>query len=168
MLVSALPGSLSSSGYFSFVAKRELVDNIAARIYLQRIGTDFVERFDAQRSVEDAKQVAYSLRSGRSPLFFPEGTFTRIPGLCPFRMGAFVIAAEAGVPVVPISLRGTRSMLRDGHWFPRRGIITITVGKPVAPEGNDWAAAIRLRNAARAEILRHCGEPDLAPGSLEE
>ncbi|MBI4938111.1 MAG: 1-acyl-sn-glycerol-3-phosphate acyltransferase [Nitrosomonadales bacterium] len=77
-------------------------------------------------------------------MFFLEGTFTRIPVLQPFRMGAFVVAAEAGVPIVPMSIRGTRSMLRNGHWFPRGGIVTITIGKPVAPEGKDWAAAIQL------------------------
>jgi 1-acyl-sn-glycerol-3-phosphate acyltransferase len=86
----------------------------------------------------------------------------------PFRMGAFVVAAEAGAPVVPVSIRGTRSILRDGHWFPRRGIITVTIGRPIAPEGKGWAAAIRLRNTARAEISRRCGEPDLAPGTTEE
>jgi 1-acyl-sn-glycerol-3-phosphate acyltransferase len=168
VLVAALPGKLSSAGYFSFVAKRELLDNIVSRLYLQGIGSNFVERFESQRSLEDLKQVALSLQSGRSPVFFPEGTFTRIPGLMPFRMGAFVIAAEAGVPIVPVSIRGTRSMLRDGHWFPRRGIITFTISKPIAPEGKSWAAAIRLRNTARAEILRLCGEPDLAPGAPEE
>ncbi|MGB7596666.1 MAG: AMP-binding protein [Gallionella sp.] len=168
VVVAALPGELSSAGYFSFVAKRELLDSFAARTYLQHIGADFVERFESQRSVEDVKQVALSLQSGRSPVFFPEGTFSRIPGLMPFRMGAFVVAAEAGVPVVPVSIRGTRSILRDGHWFPRRGIITVTIGKPIAPEGKNWAEAIRLRNTARSEILRLCGEPDLAPGASEE
>jgi 1-acyl-sn-glycerol-3-phosphate acyltransferase len=168
VLVAALPGKLSSAGYFSFVAKRELLDNIVSRLYLQGIGSNFVERFESQRSLEDLKQVALSLQSGRSPVFFPEGTFTRIPGLMPFRMGAFVVAAEAGVPVVPVSIRGTRSILRDGHWFPRRGIITFTISKPIAPEGENWAAAVRLRNSARAEILRLCGEPDLAPGTPEE
>ena len=59
-------------------------------------------------------------------------------------------------------------MLRDGHWFPRRGIISVTLGKPIAPDGKGWAGAIRLRNTARAEILRQCGEPDLAPGATEE
>jgi 1-acyl-sn-glycerol-3-phosphate acyltransferase len=78
-------------------------------------------------------------------------------------MGAFVVAAEAGVPVVPVVVRGTRSMLRSGHWFPRRGAITVIIGSPIMPDGNDWAAAVRLRDAARAEILRQCGEPDLAP-----
>ena len=167
VLVAALPGKLSGPGHFSFVAKRELLNSSVARIYLQRIGADFVERFDARRGVEDVKQVALSLQSGRSLVFFPEGTFTRIPGLLPFRMGAFVVAAETGAPVVPVSIRGTRSMLRDGHWFPRRGIITVTIGKPIAPDGKDWAAAIRLRDTARAEILRWCGELDLAPGAAE-
>ena len=168
VLVAALSGELSSAGHFSFVAKRELLDSFISRIYLKRIGSDFVERFESQRSVEDVKQVAHSLQSGRTPVFFPEGTFSRIPGLMPFRMGAFVVATEAGAPVVPVNIRGTRSILRDGHWFPRRGIITVTIGKPIAPEGKGWAAAIRLRNKARAEILRLCGEPDLAPGTTEE
>jgi 1-acyl-sn-glycerol-3-phosphate acyltransferase len=100
-------------------------------------------------------------------VFFPEGTFSRIPGLTPFRMGAFVVAAEAGAPVVPVSLRGTRSILRDGSWFPHRGTITVTIGEPIAPEGKGWDAVIRLRNRARAEIARRCGEPDLAPGAAE-
>ncbi|MBI5438517.1 MAG: AMP-binding protein [Nitrosomonadales bacterium] len=168
VLVAALPGKLSSAGYFSFVAKRELLGSFVSRTYLKRIGSDFVERFEPQRSVEDVKQVALSLQSGRSPIFFPEGTFSRIPGLMPFRMGAFVVAAGAGAPVVPVSIRGTRSILRDGHWFPRRGIITVTIGKPIAPEGNGWAAAIHLRGSARAEISRRCGEPDLAPGAAGE
>ena len=151
-----------------WVAKRELLDNFVSRIYLRRIGSDFVERFDLQRSVEDLKQVELSLRAGRTPVFFPEGTFTRKPGLQPFRMGAFVLAAEAGIPVVPVSIRGTRSILRDGSWFPRRGIITVTIGAPIAPDGKDWTAAIRLRNKARAEILRLCGEHDLAPAAVPE
>lgn len=167
-LVAALTGKLSGTGYFSFVAKRELLGNFVSRTYLQRIGADFVERFESQRSLEDVKQVALSLQSGHSPIFFPEGTFTRISGLMPFRMGAFVVAAEAGVAVVPVSIRGARSILRDGHWFPRRGSITVTIGKPIVPDDKGWAAALRLRNTARAEISRQCGEPDLAPGASEE
>ncbi len=164
MLAAALPGKLSATGHFSFVAKRELLDNFVSRMYLRHIGTDFVERFDAQRGVEDVKQVALSLQAGRCLVFFPEGTFDRMPGLLPFRMGAFVVAAEAGVAVVPVGIRGTRSILRAGHWFLRRGAITITIGAPIAPEGKDWTAAIHLRDAARTEVLRLCGEPDLAQG----
>jgi 1-acyl-sn-glycerol-3-phosphate acyltransferase len=97
-------------------------------------------------------------------MFFPEGTFTRTPGLLPFHMGAFVAAAEAGVPVVPIALRGTRSILRSGSWFPRRGSISIQIGRPIEPdpaETDAWSRALKLRDLSRQHILRHCGEPDL-------
>jgi len=118
--------------------------------------------FRAGTGVEDARVVARAARRGKTLVFFPEGTFTRTPGLLPFHMGAFVAAAEAGVPLVPVTIRGTRSILRSDQWFPRRGTVAVTIGTPVPPEGADWAAAIRLRDTARAEILRHCGEPDLA------
>ena len=84
-----------------------------------------------------------------------------MPGLLPFRMGAFLAAAQAGAPIVPVTIRGTRSILRAGSWFPRRGRLEVIVEPPIPPDGADWAAAVRLRDAARAAILRHCGEPDL-------
>jgi len=121
-----------------------------------------VERFDKQRGVADARRTVQAVRTGRSLVFFPEGTFTRMPGLLPFHMGAFVAAAEAGVPLVPVTIRGTRSLLRAGSWFPRRGAVRISVAAPIVPEGSDWAAAVKLRAAARAALLAHLGEPDLA------
>ena len=113
--------------------------------------------------MEDASRLAESARAGRTPIFFAEGTFTRSAGLLPFRMGAFVIAAQTGVPLVPVTIRGARSVLRDGSWFARRGAIVVTIGAPLLAQGSDWNAAVALRDAARAEILRRCGEPDLAP-----
>jgi 1-acyl-sn-glycerol-3-phosphate acyltransferase len=77
-------------------------------------------------------------------------------------MGAFVVAAQAGVPIVPITIRGTRSALRDGQWLFHRSRVSITFSPPIEPKGTDWNAAIALRDAARAEILRLCGEPDLS------
>jgi len=71
------------------------------------------------------------------------------------------VAGEAGIPVVPVTITGTRSVLRDGSWFPHRGPVSVIVSQPIVPQGSDWSAALRLRDAARAEILRHCGEPDL-------
>ncbi len=156
ILTAVLPG------VFGFVAKREFTAHFIARVFLRHIGAEFVERFDLARGVEDARQLAQAARAGHTLVFFPEGTFTRTPGLAPFHMGAFVAAAEAGVPVVPVTIRGTRSILRSDQWFPRRGAISVTIGAPLFPEGPDWPAAIKLRDAARAEIHKHCGEPDLA------
>ena len=145
----------------TFVAKRELLDHWVPRIYLKAIGSVFVDRRDAHRGLEDARQFTGAARAGQSLIVFAEGTFRRMPGLLPFRMGAFVIAAQSGVPVVPVAIRGTRSALRDGQWLFHRSRISVTVAAPIAPDGADWSAALRLRDAARAEILRLVGEPDL-------
>ncbi|MGD0277945.1 MAG: AMP-binding protein [Smithella sp.] len=154
---------------FSFVAKAELRRSFLARLFLKRIQAEYAERFDKQRGVDDARRIIAEARKGRNLLFFAEGTFTRIPGLRPFHMGAFETAVDADMPVVPVAIRGTRSMLRDVSKFPRRGTITITIGKPIAPGSvqdfarpDSWTTAIKLRDAAREYILRHCGEPDLA------
>ena len=64
-----------------------------------------VERFDVQKSAEHADELTEAAKRGQSLAIFPEGTLLRRPGLLPFRMGAFQVAAEAGIPVVPIALR---------------------------------------------------------------
>lgn len=155
MLTAALPPNLA------YAAKQELKGKFIPRTFLERIGAEYVERFDAKKGVEDTSRMLNTIRSGESLALMPEGTFGRAPGLRPFHMGAFVIAAKAGVPVVPVAIRGTRSILRGSSFFPRRGIVSITIGEPIRAEGSGWSDAIKLRDKARAVILRHCGEPDL-------
>ena len=153
----------------AFVAKQELRENFFARVFLTRLGCLFVERFDRNKGVADARRLADGLRDGGSMMIFPEGTLHRMPGLLPFHLGGFLAAAQAGVPVVPVTLRGTRSILRDKSMFPRKGRIRVHVSEPLLPASmggdagiSDWDCAIGLRAAARAEMLRYCGEPDLA------
>jgi 1-acyl-sn-glycerol-3-phosphate acyltransferase len=145
---------------FVWVAKLEFLDHGLTRLPLKRLGAHFVDRWDAESGVRDTRRLLEELRSGHSLAFFPEGTFYRSPGLLPFHMGAFVIAAEAGAPVVPVVLRGTRSKLRDGQWRPRRGSLAVEVLPPVHPDGHEWTDAINLRDTVRSSVLRFCGEPD--------
>ena len=154
-LAAALPGELA------FVAKSELRRKPLARWPLQRLGTLFVERFDIERSLEDFRQVSEAAHRGRRLVVFPEGGLTRAPGLMPFKLGAFSVAASTGFPVVPVALAGTRSILRGDQWFPRHGPIAVTIGEAIAPRGTSLAEAARLRDAARAVVLQACGEPDL-------
>jgi len=146
----------------AYVAKREFLDNLFTRIPLKRLGVLFAERWDAERGAEDTENLLAELRSGRSLAFFPEGTFDRSPGLMPFRMGAFVVASQAGVPVVPVIIRGSRAKLRAYQWRPGRGAVSVLVLPPVSPGGPEWSDAIALRDTVRDDILRFCGEPDLA------
>ena len=92
-----------------------------------------------------------------------------MPGLLPFRMGAFAAAVAADVPVLPVVIRGSRSALRDGSILLRPYPIRVEVLPAQAPRPagggeapSDWDAAVELRDRVRAEMLRHAGEPDLA------
>jgi 1-acyl-sn-glycerol-3-phosphate acyltransferase len=79
-----------------------------------------------------------------------------------FRLGAFECAARSRLPVVPLTLVGTRSLLRDGQWRPRRGELKVLIGQPVLAAGDDWQAILQLRDAARRDILAQLQEPDAA------
>jgi 1-acyl-sn-glycerol-3-phosphate acyltransferase len=146
---------------FVFLAKKELDRSAFLSIFLRRLGTLFAERISAEQGVQDAADAVKAVRAGQGLVVYPEGTFRRAPGLRPFKLGGFLVAAQAGVPLLPVTIRGMRSILRDGQKVPRPGRASISFGVPLDSEGGDWNAAVKLRDRARAEILRGCGEPDL-------
>ncbi len=155
VLLAALPSEIH------FAAKAELARAPLLGSVLRRLGTYFVERVDPTQGIEDIREITAAVGRGETIVFFPEGTFTRAPGLAEFRLGAFAASAATDVPVVPVVLRGTRSVLRDGRWLPIRHPIAVSVQPPVMPLGRDWAATVRLRDRVREVMLRECGEPDL-------
>lgn len=149
------------SGEPVFAAKAELASQRFAGLFVRRLGGLFVERFDPAGGTAAVEPAVGAARAGRQLIFFPEGTLTRRPGLADFRLGAFVVAARAGVSVTPVAIRGTRTLLRGDQWFPRRAALSVHFGRPRQPHGSDWQAALALRDAAREAILARCGEPDL-------
>jgi 1-acyl-sn-glycerol-3-phosphate acyltransferase len=155
VVAAALPGEPA------FAAKKELADQIVAGPLLRRLGAHFVDRFDVAASLADAEAAVTLARQGRAIVFFPEGTFTRRAGLTGFYLGAFKVASEASLPVVPGVITGTRAMLRSDQWFPRWSAIGVNFGEPVEPTGTDFASVVQLRDKVRAMIVARCGEPDL-------
>ncbi len=147
---------------FAFVAKQELLGDPLSATPLKRLGAAFVERFDAARGAEDSQLLEARLADGDALVFFPEGTFNEVPGLLPFRMGAFLAAARTGATVVPVTLSGMRALLPGDRRWPRRHPLTVTIHPPLRPAGGDWPAALALRDATRATILGQSGEPDAA------
>jgi 1-acyl-sn-glycerol-3-phosphate acyltransferase len=150
---------------FGYVAKRELEDSFLTRVMMRRLGALLVERFDAVQSAGEVPKAAAALAAGESLVIFPEGTFRRAPGLRAFRLGGFLAAAQAGAPVFPAALHGTRHVFRDDAAIFRRGTVEVEVLPPIWPDGDDWAAALRLRDRVRAALLERLardGEPDLA------
>jgi 1-acyl-sn-glycerol-3-phosphate acyltransferase len=155
ILTAVLPGEPA------FVAKKEFARQVFAGPFLRRLGAPFVERYDVTSSLADMESLVALARQGQTLVFFPEGTFTRRVGLAGFYLGAFKVAAEANVPVVPGALRGTRSMLRGEQWFPRRTAVSVDFAEPAMPSGTDFTSVLRLRDAVRNAVLARCGEPDV-------
>ncbi len=162
-LAPAIPGEPA------YAAKKEFADQMFVGPFLRRLGVVFVERRDLAASVADAGLMKTVTESGRVLVVFPEGTFTGQIGLRPFHLGAFKVASDLNIPVIPGAIVGTRDMLRGDQWWPRRSPVTVFIGEPIQPEGADFSAAVTLRDKARSMILLRIREPDLdAPGALED
>ena len=144
-----------------FAAKREFTGHWFPRWFLNGIGAAYVERTDPRLGVEGIEQFLRALRNGEIPVFFPEGTFERRDGLKPFRTGAFAVAVQAEVPVVPVAIHGARMVYRDQAWLPRHNAVSLHFAPPVHSSGKSWSDIVRLRDRTRAVILRHSGEPDI-------
>ena len=155
MVAVALPGELG------FVAASEFSRHRAVRLFLQRLGTDFVVRTDREQAAVDTRRLVGRARCGDRLVLFPEGRLSPVPGLRAFHLGAFVVAGTVGCPVVPVGVRGTRAMMRPGTNRVRPGTVTVTIAPPVTTDEPGWTGALRLSEGARTAIRPLCGEPDL-------
>lgn len=147
---------------FSFVIKREAAALPLAGVLLRRIGSEFVDRGSQGGRQSDARRVVRRAEAGHALVFFPEGTFTEKPGLRRFHVGAFVAAARAHQPLVPVVIRGTRRSMPSGAMIPRAGRIEVDILEPLIPSDSRHAAE-ELRREARRRMLARLDEPDLEP-----
>lgn len=153
---------------YRFVAKMEVGGMPFIGTFLRQMKHTKFDRSDPQSRLRQSEEMEELLREGESVFVFPEGTFTSEDGVRPFQLGAFKAAVDAGVPIIPISLAGTRRFLRDGTYLPKPSSVTITVSAPIYPhskghaaktdEVSAWHELIRLRDAAREAIARYSGE----------
>ena len=122
-----------------FMAKREIFDHSVAGPVMRSMHHISVDRADGVGSYRDA--VRY-LRDGELVGIFPEATISRSFEVKELKTGAVRIAAEAGVPVIPVVLWGTQRLMTKDHPRSLRGrkTIAIVVGEPLHPTGADPAA----------------------------
>jgi 1-acyl-sn-glycerol-3-phosphate acyltransferase len=113
----------------------------------------------ARRSIDEA---CGRIRGGSSVVIFPEGTRSRDGRLAPFKKGGFHLAIAAGVPIVPVGIRGAYALMPPGKLTVRSGLVTVEVGQPVATSGLNLAARDALIDRVRAEVGRLSGQ-ELVP-----
>ncbi len=107
------------------------------------------------------------LRLGTAVLLFPEGTYAPPGERLPFRKGAFLLAVEEQVPIVPVVLEGTRELVvEDGPWLAPRAHLRVTVLAPLQPGRN--ADADALAESVRALFVPGASDavfPSVGPSS---
>ena len=104
----------------------------------------------ARRAVDQAVE---TVRAGHSMLVFPEGTRSPDGRLQTLKRGVFVMAMEAGAPIVPISISGSRKVMRKGDSAIHPGTVHITVHTPVPTEGCSVKDRPRIMKEVRQAIL---------------
>ena len=158
-----LPLMMALGVPYRFVAKSEVRNMPFIGTFLNKMKHISFVRSDSNSRREAVEEMEFILRGGESVFVFPEGTFVPEDGVRPFQLGAFHSAVVTGVPIVPVSLAGTRQFLRDGTILPRPTSVTITLSPAVLPNpaaaASDWHEVVRLRDAVREEIARRSGEP---------
>lgn len=143
-----------------FVAKRELYRVPALSFWMRQLHCANMDRADIRSSGALLETLSRQVRDGGYPfLIFPEGTRTRHPEgqIGPFKRGALRLAVAEGIPVVPISLDGTRFLVKLKELRaipPQRRVVRVRVAPAVqVPQGLSAPASKHLMEQIRHTIV---------------
>jgi 1-acyl-sn-glycerol-3-phosphate acyltransferase len=137
-----------------FVAKQELFRIPIFGWYLRLARFVLVDRRNRAQAVAALKKGAEIVRSGVSLVAFPEGTRSSDGRVHAFKKGPFVLAMEAGVPVVPLAIVGTSAVTPKRRIEVRPGKVHLVIGEPVDPRRFSDRAEL-LREVRRRIIVQH-------------
>lgn len=132
---------------FVSIAKEELRHTPIFGQVAAALGTVFVDRFHHDKAIEALKPAVDALRHGLSVVIAPEGTRMPTPRMGKFKKGAFHLAMQAGVPIVPIVFRNTLDVLPKHGLVMRPATVEVVVHKPIPTK--DWK---------REDLDRHIAE----------
>jgi 1-acyl-sn-glycerol-3-phosphate acyltransferase len=113
----------------------------------------FIDRKNAMKARQSIEEAGRRIHGGDSVLLFPEGTRTRDGQLGPFKKGGFHLAIQAGVPIVPVALVGTRALMPRGSLFVRSGEVRVILGQPVETAGMTEEQRDVLLDQVRGQIV---------------
>jgi 1-acyl-sn-glycerol-3-phosphate acyltransferase len=138
---------------FRFVAKRSLFRMPFMGWHLKRSGHIPVDRERPRGAIRSLDAAAEKIRAGSSVMLFPEGHRSRNGKMGQFKSGSFYLAIQAGVPVVPITLNGTRAVLKPDTYHVRAGQTEMIVHPAIPTSGLTLRDVDALSAEVRAQII---------------
>ncbi len=141
---------------FLYVARHELRKWPVVGWVLEKTACMFIERDNPRKAIASLQRAGERIRAGESVMLFPEGGRSHGHRLQPFMRGPFLLAVEAGVPVVPVTMIGNMGVFARDEGTAWPGPTRLVVGAPIPTEGlgrGDAAALLgRVRAAMEAEL----------------
>lgn len=135
---------------FKWMMKKSLRKILLVGFTCERIGHIFVDRSSpsaVRRTIETAER---QLRDGMSLVVFPEGARTFDGKMIPFKKGAYQLALDFHLPLVPVTIDGSFKVMPRTSYLPRPGHITLTIHKPIAPPDDEADRAEVMESTRRA------------------
>ena len=136
---------------FKWLMKAELRHVPFVGIGCKAAGHIFVDRRNAKAAMESLKEVGKQLVNGVCTVIFPEGTRSKNGEIGRFKRGAFQIAWELGLPVIPLSLDGCFEVLPKGKPFVHRHPVHMHIGEPM--DLKQYADANEAIEAVRNAVI---------------
>ena len=116
---------------FRWLAKAELFNIPIFGRAMSGAGYVKIDRSNRESAFRSIDEVAAKMKNGVSVMIFPEGTRSQDGSVKPFKKGGFVMAVDTGAPIVPIILRGTRSIMTKGSWRIHPDKVALSIEKPI-------------------------------------
>ena len=116
---------------FKWLAKAELFRIPLFGYAMRRLGYISIDRSGRRSALASLKKVAKTIKNGVSVIIFPEGTRSRDGNIKPFKNGGFVIAIDAGVPIVPVIIHGTWPIMSKNRLHIKPGNVILEIQKPI-------------------------------------
>lgn len=117
---------------FRWLAKAELFKIPIFGRAMRGAGYVKIDRFNQQSAFESINEAAAKMKDGVSVMIFPEGTRSRDGKIRSFKKGGFVMAVDAGVPIAPIVLKGTRAIMEKSSLRINTGEVSLNIETPIA------------------------------------
>jgi 1-acyl-sn-glycerol-3-phosphate acyltransferase len=138
---------------YRFVAKKELEGIPIFSAAWKKCGHISLDRGDLNKAIGSLEYAGNIMRNDRATvIMFPEGTRSRTGELQPFKRGAFVLAIQTGIPVVPAVILGTRDAMPKGDWKVRPAQVRVRIGAPIPVDGLGHGDREALSRVARDAV----------------
>jgi len=139
---------------FRWLAKAELFKIPVFGRAMRGAGYVKIDRFNQKSAFDSISEAAQKMKNGVSVMIFPEGTRSKDGRIKSFKKGGFVMAVDAGVPILPVIIRGTWSIMAKSSLRINRGDVEMEIAKPIDTIGYSRETKEELMDKVRAVICQ--------------